>query len=82
MKFDDTEIEEYEFHPCKSHVSINNTDINKTVAPNKFSFGKQDFKYFIGSKNNKKVKPLSIFFRETNVYRIDLDETEYLIRNC
>ena len=31
MKFDDTEIEEYEFHPYKSPISINNTDINKTV---------------------------------------------------
>ena len=40
-KFDDTEIEKYEFH---------------------------QFKYFIGYKDNKKIKPLCIFFPETNVY--------------
>ena len=49
IKFDDTEIEKYEFH---------------------------QFKYFIGYKGNKKIKPLCIFFPETNLYRIDLDETE------
>ena len=38
MKFDDTEIEEYEFHPYKSPISINKIDINKTVVPNKFPF--------------------------------------------
>ena len=48
-KFDDTEIEKYEFH---------------------------QFKYFIGYKDNKKIKPLCIFFPETNAYRINLDETE------
>ena len=49
IKFDDTEIEKYEFH---------------------------QFKYFIGYKDNKKIKALCVFFQEANVYRIDLDETE------
>ena len=34
IKFDGTEIEEYEFHQYKSAISINNIDINKIVVPN------------------------------------------------
>ena len=48
IKFDDTGIEEYEFHQYKSHISINAIDINKIVVSCKFLFGKQDLKYFIG----------------------------------
>ena len=76
IKFDDTEIEEYQFHQYKILILINVTDINKIIVSNKFSFGKEDFKYFIAYKDNKKNKPLCIFFPETNAYRIDLDETE------
>ena len=32
-------------------------DINKIVASNKFPFGKQDSKYFIGYKHDKKIEP-------------------------
>ena len=53
IKFDDTEIEEYEFHRYKSPVSINDIDINKIAVSNKFLFGKQDFKYFTGYKDNE-----------------------------
>ena len=57
IKFDDTEIEEYRFHQYKRPISINNIDINKMIASNKFLFDKQDFKYFIGYKNNKEIRP-------------------------
>ena len=40
VKFDDTEIEEYEFHQ--------DIDNNEIVVSNKFPFDKQDLKYFIG----------------------------------
>ena len=55
---------------------MNVIDINKSVVSNKFPFGKQGFQYFIGYKDNKKIKPLCIVFPETNAYRINLDETE------
>ena len=48
IKFDDTEIEEYEFHQHRSPISVNDIDINEIVVFNKLPFGKQDFKYFIG----------------------------------
>ena len=35
IKFDDTEIKEYEFHQHKNTISINNIDINKIVVSNK-----------------------------------------------
>ena len=51
-------IEEYEFHQFKSAILINVIDMNKIILSNKFSFGKQDFKYFNGYKDNKKIRPL------------------------
>ena len=58
IKFDDTEIEKYQFHQYKSPISIGNIVVIKIVIPNKISFGKKDFKYFIGYKDVKKIRPL------------------------
>ena len=69
IKFDDTEIEEYKFHQYKCSIFIDNTDINKIAVPNTFPFGKQDFKYFIGYKDNKEIKTLSIFFPVVSIYK-------------
>ena len=57
-KFDDPKIEEYKFHKHKSPISISNIDSNKLVVANKFPFDKQSFKYFIGYKDNKKIRPV------------------------
>ena len=51
IKFDDTEIEKYQFHQYKSPISIGNIVVIIIVIPNKISFGKKDFKYFIGYKD-------------------------------
>ena len=69
MKFNDTEIEEDKFHQCKNPISINDIDTNKTAVSNKFPFGKQDFKYYIGYKYNKEIRPLCIFFPEMSIYK-------------
>ena len=68
IKFNETEIEEYEFHQYKSPILIYNIDINEIVVSNKFTFGKQDFKYFLGYKDNKEVRTLCIFFLEISIY--------------
>ena len=60
IKFDDTEIEEYEFHQHKSPISINNIGIDKIVVSNKFPFGKQHFKHFTGYKDAKNIIRLCI----------------------
>ena len=69
IEFDTTEIEEYKFHQYKSPFSINNIDINKIVVSNQFTFGKQDFKCFIGYKDSKEIRPLCIFFPEMSIYK-------------
>ena len=38
------------------------------VVANKFSFGKQDFKYFICYKDDRKIIPLFIFCPEMTIY--------------
>ena len=76
-KFDDTVIKKYNFHQNKNPISIDDIDINKIVVPNKYCFGKQDFVYSVGYKDDKKIRPLCIFYPKVSEYRIDFDETEF-----
>ena len=75
-KFNGAEINKYKFHEYKSPLSINGIDINEIVVSNKFPFGKQDFKYFIGFKDNKEIRPLCIFFPEMSIDKRFSDETK------
>ena len=68
--------EEYKFNQHKSHILINDIDINKIVVSNKPPFGKEGFKYFIGYTDAKEIRPLCIFFLEMRAYRRDFDDTE------
>ena len=43
---------------------MNKIDINKIVVPDKDSFGKNDFKYFIGYKDAKKVDLYEYFLQK------------------
>ena len=54
IKFNDTEIKKCKLHQNISPILINDRDINKIVVSNKLPFGKQDFIYFIGYKDDKK----------------------------
>ena len=76
IKLDDTEVELYEFHQCKSHISINDIDTNEIVVSNKSPFGKHDFKYFFGYKDNKEIRPLCIFFPEMRIYKTYSNKTK------
>ena len=77
-KFADTEIEKSKFHQHKGPISINNIDTNKTVVSNMVSFGKKDFKYFLGYKDAKQVRPLYIFLPKMSTYIRNFDETKYM----
>ena len=57
------------FHQHESPISMNNIDINKIVVSNKITVGKQDFKYLIGYKDVKKIRPLCIFLSKMSAYR-------------
>ena len=57
------------FHQHESPILMNNIDINKIVVSNKITVGKQDFKYLIGYKDVKKIRPLCIFLSKMSAYR-------------
>ena len=67
---DGTENEEYGYHQDKSPISKHDIEINKIVVSSKLPFGKQDFKYFIGYKNNKEIRTLWIFFPDEYIWKI------------
>ena len=54
----------------------NEIDINEIVVSNKFPFGKQDLRYFIGYKDNKEIRPSCIFFPEVSIYKRYSDKTK------
>ena len=77
IKLDDIEIEKYKFHQYKSPISIDNIIVsNKIVVSKKISFGKNDFIYFIGYKDAKKIRPLCIFLPKMIAYRRDFGNTK------
>ena len=77
MKFDDTEIEEHKFHQNKNTILIKDVDMDKTVVSNNLPFGKEDFKYFIGYKDNKTIRPWCLFLPEIWFERY-CDRTTYI----
>ena len=64
IKFDDTEIEIHKFHQYERPISIDNINANKIIVSNKISFGKNDFKYFIGYKDAKKLDLYAYSFQK------------------
>ena len=79
IKIDDIEIEKEKFHQHKETTSIKkNRDINTITVSNKISFGKKGFKYFIGFKDAKKIRPLCLFLPKMTAYRKDIDKTKYM----
>ena len=52
--------------------------INKILVSNEVSFGKKGFKYFIGYKDAKKIRPVCIFLIKVSAYRRHFDETKYV----
>ena len=65
-------------HQNKRPILIKNKDINKIVISTKIFFDEKGFKYFVGYKDAKKVRPLCTFFPKMSAYRIDFDETKYM----
>ena len=78
IKFGNIEIQKQKFDHHKRPISIKNVDINKRFVSDKVSFGKKGFKYFIGYKDSKKIRPLCIFVPKISAYRKDFDDTRYI----
>ena len=77
ITFGNTEIEKHKFHQHKSPVSIYDVNVDRTEVPNRFPFGKKDFKHFIGYEDGKKIRPLWTMLPKMSVYRRDFDENKY-----
>ena len=78
IKFDNIKIEKQKFHKHKIPISIKNIDINKIVVYDKVSFGKKVFRYFIGCKDPKRIRPSCMLLPKMSAYRRDFDETKYI----
>ena len=76
LKFGDIEIQKQNFHQHQGLISIKNIDINKRVRS---LLVKKGFKYFIGCRDPKNIKPLCIFFPKISAYRKDFHETKYIV---
>ena len=76
MKTDNAEIEEYNSYQHKIPIAINSIDIIKLAVFNKFPFSKENFRYFIGYKDDKEIRPLSIFFPKLEEHK-SFDDTKY-----
>ena len=44
------------------------------IVSNKVSSGKNEFKYFVGYKDTKKIRPLCKFLPKMSAYRRDFDK--------
>ena len=59
--FADSEVEKHKFHQHKNPILIDHVDINKIIVSSKFPFAKKSFEYFVGHKDDRKVRPLCVF---------------------
>ena len=73
-----TEIKNQKFHCPYSSISIYDVDINKIIVPNKVTFGKKGFKYFIWHEDNENVVFICIRLPRMSGYRKNFEETEYM----
>ena len=62
---------------------ISDVNVNKIIASNKVPFGKTGLKYFIGYKDDRKVRPLCIILPKITAYRRNIFEakcTRFMIK--
>ena len=79
ITFGDIEVEKHKFQQHKIHPSIGDVNNNnKIIVSNKVAVGKKSFKYFIGYKDDEKVKPLCVILPKLTAYRGDSGVTKYM----
>ena len=60
LKFDNIRVNKKEFHKSKQPIDLDLVNLDQIVVPDKFKQIDDRFKYFIGYKEGKIVKPLCI----------------------
>ena len=67
IKFGNTEIEQHKFHQYQRPISMKNININEIIVSNKISFGKKDFKYFIGYEDANRLDLINISLKKVHI---------------
>ena len=78
ITFDNIEVEKHEFHWHKSPISIKDVDVSKVLVSNKVAFGEKGFKYFIGFKDGRNLRPLCVILPKPNSCIRNFDKTKYI----
>ena len=68
LKFDNIRHNKKEFHKSKKLINLDLVDLDQIVISDKFKYIDDDFKYFIGYKEDDNVKPLCIILPQMSGY--------------
>ena len=60
LKFDNIRANKKEFHKSKQPINLDLVNVDQIVTSDKFNHSDDGFKYFIGYREDKIVKPLCI----------------------
>ena len=75
ITFGDIEVVKEKFHHFKSPILVGIESVNKVIVSNKIPFYKKGFKYFVGYKDDRKVKSLCVMLPKMSAYQGDFDES-------
>ena len=68
LKFDNIKVNKKEFHKSKQPVNLDLINVDQIVVSDKFKQSDDSFKYFIGHKDGKIVKPFCIILPQMTGY--------------
>ena len=68
LKFDNIRVNKKEFHKSKQPIDLSLVNVDQIVVSDKFKYSDDGFKYFIGYKEGKIVKPLCIILPQMGGY--------------
>ena len=68
LKFDNVRVNKKEFHKSKQPIDLDLVNVDQIVVSDKFKHSDGGFKYFIGFKEGKIVKPLCIILPQMTGY--------------
>ena len=58
LKFGKNEVNRKDFHDSKQAITLDSVDSSKILASDKFKFGDDGCKYFIGYSDGNVIRPL------------------------
>ena len=68
LKFNNIKLNRKEFHKSKKPIDLMSVNVDQIVVSDKFKHNNESFKYFIGYKEDKIIKPLCIILPQMNGY--------------